>query len=128
MIPPACAICTHQPQPLYCAPPSLSQLYGCPASVVASQPTKVTTPAAAAWMAVPRGAARSTPLCVGRCGVRNPEVIRPTTGTVQPEAAMSDPELHVRSTRDPVARAAPPVSVLTIWVASGSCLAYASGK
>jgi len=61
---------------------------GAPLAVCAWHATIVTTPSAAAWMTVPFGAARSLPLWVGRDGVRNPELIRATSGTVQPDAAI----------------------------------------
>jgi hypothetical protein len=59
--------------------------------------------------------------------VRKPETTSAFTGTVHPDAVISPAAAHRAVVLLPAARAAPPVSTLTISVASGSCFAYASG-
>src|SRR2546421_9365186 len=119
----AWVISTYQPQPRMAGEPSWPQPYHPPDAVVAWQRTRVTMPPAAARVGVPRDAPRSTPLCVGRCGVRKPETMDATTGAVQPEAAIWPGTAHFASVTEPTERAAPLVRALTIWVARPSCLA-----
>src|SRR6266545_1675049 len=59
MTPPAWVMSTYHPQPAICREPSRSQ--PCSGSEML-QRTTVTTPDEAAWIGVPRGAPRSTPL------------------------------------------------------------------
>src|SRR4029453_10888884 len=59
--PPACWISASQPQPLRLRLPSTSQLF-----VDTLHTTRITRPAATAWMGVLRAAPRSTPSCDGR--------------------------------------------------------------
>src|SRR6266511_2296014 len=116
--PPACPMSTYQPQPGVAGDPSTSQPW---LAGTMLHRTTVTTPAAAALMGVPRAAPRSTPLCVGRSAVLNPDTIGAITGWVHGPAA---PQFNT-SAPDGSTR---PATVLTSRVASGSCLAYASGK
>src|SRR5215813_4495017 len=109
----ACRMSTYQPQPKTARLPSRSQLYGAPLRL-ASQVATSTIPAAAAWIGVPLGTPMSTPLWFGRSAVRKPDVIGPTTGTVQPEAAIDMPDEHCSSRLLPTARLAPPVNASTI--------------
>jgi hypothetical protein len=83
--------------------------------------TTVTVPVVAALIGVARPAPRSTPSCPGRSAVRNLETIGASTGWVHEPAAT--PQFN-GGAPDPPAR---PAAVLTSRVASGSCLAYASG-
>src|SRR6185369_3277318 len=123
----ACRISTHHPHPTTCSDPSRSQPYQAPEARCALHSATITMPEAAARIGVPRAAARSTPLWVGRSGVRQPELIRATAGTVQPDAAISVPVAQCRLVDEPAASAAPLANWLTISVARGSCFAYASG-
>src|SRR6266511_2986272 len=115
---PSCSMSTYQPHPGVCGDPSTSQ--PCEAGSML-QRTTVTVPAAAAWIGVPREAPRSTPLWVGRSGVRNPDTIGAFTGWVHGPAAPAQSSSGVAD------GSASPAMVLTSSVASGSCLAYASG-
>src|SRR2546429_267920 len=69
-------------------------------------------------MVVSGGAAMSSPWWVGRWGVRNPDTIGPWTGWVHGPAAPQAAS----------AACALPLTLETTASASGSCLAYASGK
>src|SRR5262249_25070812 len=114
---------TYQPQPLMLGEPSRSQPQSEPSGATALQRTLITDPAAAACTAVPLAAAMSTPWCVGRAAVREPEMIRPFTGAGQPDAEISPAATQRRSVSAPTARAAPPVNTLTMVLAISSCLA-----
>src|SRR3954471_9610846 len=116
----ACRMSTYQPQPGIEGEPSRSQLQKEGTLHLAV----MTVPDEAAWMAVPFGTPRSTPLCVGRPAVRNPETMSAVTGTIQPAADSSPENVQRRSVAGPTtARAAPAATLLTISAASGSCLA-----
>src|SRR5688572_2760020 len=70
---------TYQPQPGVDGDPSRSQPWLAGTTL---HRTTTTTPADAARIGVPRAAPRSTPLCIGRPGVRNPDTTGARTGAI----------------------------------------------
>src|SRR3954470_1320204 len=74
---PVCCTSTYQPQPVSERLPSTSQLL-----VDTLQTTRITVPAAAAWIGVLRTAPRSTPSWVGRAAVRYPLTSGARTGSI----------------------------------------------
>src|SRR6266542_7753 len=82
MTPAASCRSTYHPQPLTSGEPSWSQPWEAGFTL---HRTVRTVPDAAARMIVPRGAARSTPLCVGLSGVWKPEITGASTGAIHPD-------------------------------------------
>src|SRR3954464_13415573 len=76
--PPWCWTSAYQPHPLRLRLPSTSQLL-----VDTLQTTRITVPAAAAWIGVFPTAPRATPSCGGRSAVRYPLTRCAATGSIQ---------------------------------------------